>query len=106
MLAGCGSSASSSTQPGTTGGLLDVYSVDVSPVQFTLNAGDWSSITATVDVSKNNATPKPLAPPPTISFYSSDPRVTVSPAGEVCAGLWDSRYLTCTADAQPCPLDS
>ena len=97
LLAGCGSSSSSSTQPGTTDGLVDVYSVNVSPAQFTLNAGDWASITATVDVSKNNATPKPITPQPVISFYSSDPRVTISPAGEVCAGLWDLRYLTCTA---------
>ena len=101
LLAGCGSSANSSTQPGSTSGVLDVYSMDVSPDQFTLNAGDWSSITGTVDVSKNNATPKPLAPQPILSFYSSDPRVTVSPAGEVCAGLWDARYLTCTATVNP-----
>jgi hypothetical protein len=96
LLAGCGSSVSSSTQPGTTGGLVDVYSVNVSPNQFTLNAGDWASITATVDVSKNNAAPTPLAPQPIITFYSSDPRVTISPAREVCAGLWDVLFKTCT----------
>lgn len=101
LLAGCGSSVSSSTQPGSTNGLVDVYSMDVTPVQFTLNAGDWASITATVDVSKNNATPKPLAPQPVVTFFSSDPRVTISPAGEVCAGLWDTRYLTCTATVVP-----
>ena len=89
LLAGCGSSVSSSTQPGITNGLVDVYSMEVSPTQFTLNAGDWTSITATVDLSKNNAAPKPLTPQPTLTFYSSDPRVTISPAGEVCAGLWD-----------------
>jgi hypothetical protein len=74
-----------------------VYTVLVSPDQFTLNAGDWSSITATVELSYQNGTPKAVTPQPTIKFYSSDPRVTVSPAGEVCAGTWDSRYLTCTA---------
>src|SRR5208282_6458266 len=104
LLAGCGSSASSSTQPGTTNGLPDVYSMVVSPVQITLNEGDWSSIVATVDVSKNNSVPAPLKPQPPIAFYSSDPRVTISPAGEVCAGQWDSRFLTCTATVVP-PID-
>jgi hypothetical protein len=107
LLAGCGSSVSSSTQPGSTNGLTDVYSMVITPVQFTLNAGDWASITATVDVSKNNAAAKPVTPPPAVSFSSSDPRVTISPAGEVCAGQWDSRYLTCTAAVFPaCSLDS
>jgi hypothetical protein len=104
LLASCGSSVSSSTQPGSTGGLTDVYSMVVSPVQFTLNAGDWASITATVDVSKNNSAAKPLAPQPPITFLSSDSRVTISPAGEVCAGQWDSRFLTCTATVIP-PID-
>jgi hypothetical protein len=100
LLTGC-SSVSSNTQPGSTGGLVDVYSMVVTPFQFTLNAGDWSSITATVDVSVNNAAAKPLAPQPVITFSSSDSRVTISPAGEVCAGQWDSRYLTCTATVIP-----
>ena len=77
LLASCGSSIHSSTEPG----LNDVYSMVVSPTQFTLNAGDWSSITATVDLSYLNGAPKPIAPQPTIKFYSSDVRVTVSPAG-------------------------
>ena len=92
LLAGCGSSVSSSTQPNSN----QVYTLDVSPTQLTLNSGDWSSITAVVDLSTNNGTPKPVIPQPTFKFFSSDPRVTVSPAGEVCAGQWDSRYLICT----------
>ena len=92
LLASCGSSVSSSTQPG----LNDVYSMVVSPTQFTLNAGDWSSITATVDLSYLNGAPKPIAPQPTIKFYTSDVRVTVSPAGEVCAGQWNTTYQVCT----------
>jgi hypothetical protein len=95
LLASCGSSVSSSTKPG----LNDVYSMVVSPTQFTLNAGDWSSITATVDLSYLNETPKPIAPQPTIKFYSSDARVTVSPAGEVCAGQWNTEYQVCTPTA-------
>jgi len=101
LLASCGSSKSSSTQPGTSGGQTDYYSMEVTPTQFTLNAGDWSSIIATVDVSINNSPSKPLTPQPFITFASSDPRVTVSPAGEVCAGLWDTRYQTCTATVIP-----
>ncbi len=92
LLASCGSSVTSSTQPATH----DEYSVAVSPDQFTLNAGDWSSITAIVDVSNQNDTPKAVTPQPTIKFFTSDPRITVSPAGEVCAGQWDTKYLICS----------
>jgi hypothetical protein len=94
LLASCGSSVSSSTQPGTN----DIYTVVVSPVQFTLNNGDWTSISATVDLSNDNGASAPIRPQPTIKFYTGDPRVTVSPAGEVCAGQWDSRYLVCSPD--------
>jgi hypothetical protein len=97
LLASCGSSVTSSTQPGTN----DVYSVAMSEDQITLNAGDWSSVTATVDLSYENSAPKPVTPPPTIQFFSSDPLVTVSPAGEVCAGQWDTKYLTCAQTVYP-----
>ena len=97
ILASCGSSVTSSTRPGTH----DVYTVVVAPDRLTLNAGDWSSITATVDLSNQNQTPKPVTPQPTIKFFSSDPRITVSPAGEVCAGQWDTKYLTCSQTTVP-----
>jgi hypothetical protein len=97
FLASCGSSVTSSTKPGAK----DVYTVVVSPDRLTLNAGDWTSITATVDLSNQNQTPKAVTPQPTIKFFSSDPRVTVSPAGEVCAGQWDTRYLTCSQTTVP-----
>jgi len=74
-----------------------VYTVVVTPAQLTLNSGDFDSISAIVFLSINNAAPKAVSPQPAIKFFSSDARVTVSPAGEVCAGQWDSRYLTCTA---------
>lgn len=92
LLASCGSYGNSSTET-----LYNyAYFVNMSPIQFTLNAGDWSSITATVNVTYENGAPKAVMPQPPIKFYSSDPRITISPAGEVCAGLWDVRYLTCT----------
>jgi hypothetical protein len=97
LLANCGTSVSSSTQPGTH----DEFSVVVTPDQFTLNAGDWSSISATVDLSNQNSAPKPISPQPTLKFSSSDTRVTVSPSGEVCAGQWDSRHLTCAPTVIP-----
>lgn len=99
VLAGCGSSVTSSTQPATNGGVVNYYTMEVSPPQFVLSSGDWTSITATVDLSYENGASKPISPQPTIKFYSSDPRVTVSPAGQVCAGQWDSLYLTCTASS-------
>ncbi len=93
LLAGCGSSTSSSTQAPTN----TTYSVYVTPDRLPLNAGDYASINAIVEVSVLNSTPKPMSPQPTLKFYSSDSRVTVSPAGSVCAGQWDSRYMICTA---------
>ncbi|MGA3126931.1 MAG: hypothetical protein ABSD13_09440 [Candidatus Korobacteraceae bacterium] len=92
LLASCGSTVSSSSQPTDAN---YTYSMVVSPTLFTVNSGDWAPLSATVEVSFENQTPKPLAPQPTTKFYSSDSRVTISPAGEVCAGLWDNIYETC-----------
>ncbi len=93
FLASCGSSAISSTQPGTN----IVYTVVVSPMPyFTLNSGDWSTITAMVDQSYENGAPKAASPQPPLKYFSSDPRVTISPSGEVCAGQWDVSFFTCT----------
>jgi len=97
LLASCGSSVKSSTQPA----VHDEYTVVVSPDHFTLNSGDWASISAVVDLSNQNSTPRALTPQPTLKFFSSDSRVTVSPGGEVCAGQWDVRYLTCTPTVFP-----
>ena len=76
LLASCGSSVSSSTQPAT----YDIYTMVVTPTQFTLNAGDWSSVSAMVEVSNQNGAPKPVSPQPGIKYYSSDTRVSVSPS--------------------------
>jgi hypothetical protein len=95
LAAGCGSSQSASTQPGSK----DVYSMVVLPVRFTLNAGDTETIAAVVDLSKNNGDPKPITPQPTISYSISDPGVTISPGGVVCAGQWDASYHFCVANA-------
>jgi hypothetical protein len=93
ILASCGSSVTSSTKTPTN----VTYSVDVSPIRLALNEGDHSSVTATVDQSYLNGAPTAVSPQPTIKFYSSDTRVSISPAGKVCAGQWDSRYMNCVA---------
>ncbi len=96
LLVSCGSTLTSSSQPVNAN---YTYSMVVSPIQFTLNSGDWAPLSASVEVSFENQTPKPVSPQPTTQFYSSDSRVTISPAGVVCAGLWDVRYLTCSQTA-------
>jgi hypothetical protein len=95
LLAGCGSSTSASPNPNPN----KVFTIVVTPTQLTLNSGDFASISAIVYVSENNGPPEALSPQPTITYFSSDPRVTVSPAGEVCAGQWDARFQICTATA-------
>jgi len=92
LLASCGSSITSSTKPAEK----DEYLVSVSPDRFTLNSGDWATVTALVEKTHENGTPTTVSPQPTIKFYASDPHVTVSSSGEVCAGVWDSKYLNCT----------
>jgi hypothetical protein len=92
LLAGCGNSVSSTSQAEPN----QVYSVVINPTRFTLNAGDWSTVTATVDLSTRNSTPEPISPQPEIRITSSDPHVTISPSGQVCAGQWDPNYQYCT----------
>jgi hypothetical protein len=102
LLASCGSSVTSTTQPRPH----QEFFVAMSPTQFTLNAGDFLAVKPTVELSILNSAPKPVAPQPSVKFTSSDSRVTISPAGEVCAGTWDTRFLTCTATlVPPCTPD-
>jgi hypothetical protein len=93
LLTGCGSSSSSSTQAPTN----TIYSVYITPNRLTLDEGDYASVVAAVDESVLNSTPKPISPQPTLKYYSSDSRVTISPGGSICAGQWDSRYMNCVA---------
>jgi hypothetical protein len=98
LLASCGSTVSSSSQPTNNN---YTYSMVVSPTLFTVNSGDWAPLTATVEVSFENQTPKAVSPQPITKFYSSDSRVTISPTGEVCAGLWNDVYETCAQTVFP-----
>lgn len=99
LLTGCGSSITSSSKPPTN----VTYSVNVTPDRVPVNEGDYSTISAIVDESILNSTPKPVSPPPTIKFYSSDTRVTVSPSGQVCGGQWDNLYQRCIPTTVACP---
>jgi len=102
VLTGCGSSVTSSTQPPTH----VTYSMNVTPDRVVVNEGDFSTISAIVDESTLNSTPRPVSPPPVVKFYSSDPRVTISPSGQVCGGQWDGLYQRCnpTASLPPNPV--
>jgi hypothetical protein len=93
LLAGCGSSVSSSTQAASN----VTYSMDVKPVRLTLDTGDYGTVSAIVEESTLNSTPKAVSPAPVVTFYSSDNNVMVSPAGVICGGQWDAKYEVCTA---------
>jgi hypothetical protein len=67
LLAGCGSSTTSSTKPPAN----TVYSVNVTPDRLTLDTGDYTSISAVVDESTLNSTPKAITPQPTLQFNAS-----------------------------------
>jgi hypothetical protein len=92
LLASCGTTVNNSTQPEPN----DVYSMVLTPDRFTLNAGEYATVTASVDLSTKNSNPKPIAPQPLIRFYASDPRVSISPSGQVCAGQWDTYFQICS----------
>src|SRR5262245_14766162 len=73
-------------------------SINISPSSLDMNVGSVTSITAQVLNSSGSA----LSPQPTISYTSSDASaVTVSPKGEVCAGVWDINFITCKNGTVP-----
>jgi hypothetical protein len=73
-------------------------SINISPSSLDMNVGSITSITAQVLNSSGSA----LSPQPTITYTSSDASaVTVSPKGEVCAGVWDVNFITCRNGTVP-----
>ena len=83
VLAGCGGGVPSRSNDTVT-------QVTVSPSTVSLNAGDVVQILATPQTS----TGTPIAS--TITFSSSNTAVaTVSTAGLICAGVWDSKFIVC-----------
>ncbi|HET9791324.1 MAG TPA: Ig-like domain-containing protein [Candidatus Angelobacter sp.] len=85
VLAGCGGGSSSSKN---------------TVVQVTLNPGTLSMVAGQVagtSVSAQNSTNTAIAS--TFTYNTSNPKlVTVSPAGLVCAGVWDSTFVVCNGN--------
>ncbi|HEY1936361.1 MAG TPA: Ig-like domain-containing protein [Candidatus Angelobacter sp.] len=92
FLTGCGGSSSSSNST--------VASVTLTPASISLEAGQVVSITASAVNSANGTLTT------TFTFNSSNTAVaTVSPAGQVCAGVWDSIFVVCNGlDASQNPI--
>lgn len=84
-LASCGGGGgSSSTAPA---------SIAVSPTSISIDPGGVYSISAAVYDSNQNV----VSNPPIITFASSNTAVaTVSSAGAVCGGTWDTNHIVCT----------
>src|SRR5215813_3356733 len=91
IAAGCGGKKKSSTDSTAS-------SITISPSSLDMNVRSITSITAQVLNSSGSA----LSPQPTITYTSSDASaVTVSPKGEVCAGVWDVNFITCRNGTVP-----
>jgi hypothetical protein len=91
FIAGCGGGSSANTT---------VASVSLGPATLSLVAGDVVSVSATA---VNSAAGNVVT---TFTFNSTNTSVaTISPAGSVCAGVWDSAFVVCNGlDAQNNPI--
>jgi hypothetical protein len=89
-LAGCGGGSSSSSSTKT---------VTTNPSSVSLNLGDVATISAAVTDSNGNL----VTNAPAFTYSSSNTAVaTVSTAGAVCAGKWDTNFIVCdTTGVQP-----
>lgn len=83
-ITGCGGSSSNKNA---------VATVNLGPASISIVSGQVSSLSVSaLDSSGNPATT-------TFTFNSSDPNlVTVSPAGQVCGGVWDSTFVVCSGN--------
>jgi hypothetical protein len=77
---GCGGGAAASA----------IASITLSPSNLSLNRGATAQITAQALDANNN----PVAIP-TLAFHSSNPAITVSSNGMICAGQWDANFINC-----------
>ena len=81
-MAGCGGSSSASKT---------VVQVTLTPESLSMVAGDVKPTA----VSASNSAGGPVSNT-TFTYNTSNPQlVTVSPAGQVCAGVWDSIFVVC-----------
>ncbi|HKT52076.1 MAG TPA: Ig-like domain-containing protein [Candidatus Angelobacter sp.] len=84
LMAGCGGSSSNSNT---------VAVVNLAPATISLVAGQVTPLS----VSAVNSAATAVAT--TFTFNSTNPNlVTVSPAGLVCGGVWDSTFVTCNGN--------
>jgi trimeric autotransporter adhesin len=91
FVAGCGGSSSTSNV---------VAAVNVTPATISMGAGDVVTITPSAVNSSNGAVNS------IFTFNSSNTGIaTVSPAGQVCGGVWDSIFVVCKGtDASGNPI--
>jgi hypothetical protein len=91
FMAGCGGSKSANNT---------VAAVTVSPSTLSMVAGQVVTISAAAVNSANSSVVT------TFTFNSSNTKIaTVSPQGNVCAGVWDSSFVVCNgSDAQGNPI--
>lgn len=87
LLAGCGGGSSSGSNS------TKVAQVVITPATISLVAGQVTGV-ATAAVNSSN-----VAVTTTFTFSSSNTTVaTVSPAGLVCGGVWDSTFVVCNGN--------
>src|SRR5690242_14600762 len=91
-VAGCGGGSSSKKNT--------VAQVSLTPASLSLESGQVSDPLQVKAADSNGA-----AATTTFTFNSSNPSlVTISPSGQVCAGVWDSTFVSCngtTASGAP-----
>ena len=91
LMAGCGGSKSANNT---------VAVVNVSPASLSLVAGEVVPLTVAAVNSSNAGVTT------TFTFHSTDTKIaTISPGGQVCAGVWDSIFVVCNgSDALGNPI--
>ena len=95
VLASCGG-GSSTTTPNTPS------TITATPSSLSLTHGD----VAGVSISVANSSGQAISPTPTVTYASANPAlVTVTSAGLICAGVFDSNNIVCnTKDSSGNPL--
>jgi trimeric autotransporter adhesin len=91
LIAGCGGGNTNVIPPPKNPGAT-VGQVTLSPASLSIVAGQVSQITAAAVNPAGGA----VTPLPTFTFNSSNTSIaSVSPSGEVCAGVWDALFVVC-----------
>ena len=84
LWVGCSGTSNSTTNP--------VASITMTPSSVSMNVGQVTKITG---VTKNSAGAAVVAD---VSYTSSNPsQISISPTGNICAGVWDANFIVCSA---------